>query len=318
MKLHSSIVILFSLLLSSISFSATAGVIELGTAMNYNAFIYQDFSATSSDVEGRMAVGGNVSIGSYSVNIKDGKQLYSDTSSAPALVVGGDLNYSSGQIAGDVYVGGNYTPTSTGSVTNGTVQQGTKSPVDFDAEFDHLMNLSTTLSTMTANGAVNELYSSKYLVGSGKNNSGNDVHVFNLDASDMLLTDYFLSDVDQDDTVIFNVSGTKLTTSWGNFGGSDNSLRNMSSNIIFNFFEAEEININASLHGSILAPKADIVAQTGVFWGQVVANSWSGNMQINDSPFVSRIVKVPEPSSLLFFALGLFGLALRNKRAQKI
>ncbi len=290
----------------------TAGVINLGSAANYNAFVYKDFQATSSDVEGRLAAGGNVDISNYSVNIKGSTQLYPETDKYPALVVGGNLNFTSGSIAGDVYVGGSYTPTGTGTITNGVANIGGASPIDFDAEFTHLTNLSKQLSLLETNSTATDKWSTQYLQGAGENSLKGDLHVFSLDASDMLFTDYLLSDIDKGDTVLFNIAGADITTSWGNFGGSDFSLKNISDNILFNFFEAETLQINAALYGSILAPKADIKAPTGVIWGQVIANSWTGNTQINDNPFTSNRVTVPEPSTLAVFVLVAMGLVYRR------
>ncbi len=319
MKLNCLLVITVSLLLSSAS-SAIAGVIDLGAAANYNAFIHKDFSATSSDVEGRVAVGGNMSMSNYSVNIKNGTQLYADTSTSPALVVGGNLNFSSGQIAGDVNVAGGYTPTDTGTITNGALTTGGISPIDFDSEFEKLINQSTYLASLDANGTATTKWSSQYLAGGGINDLANDLHVFHLDASDMLLTDYLLAEVDKDDTVIFNVAGTDIATSWGNFGGSDNFLANMSENILFNFYEAETLTINAALFGSVLAPKAHIESPHSVIWGQVIADSWNGNTQINDNAFTGHSsnspATVPEPSTLAIFSLGIMGLASRRFKKQ--
>ena len=265
-----------------------------------------------------MAAGGDVNISNYSVNIKDGSQLYADTNSAPALVVGGDLNFTSGQIAGDVYVGGNYTPTGTGTVTNGAVQSGGVAPINFDDEFDKLIDLAAELALLPDNGTATDLWSTQHLVGAGSNDLADDLHVFNLDASDMLFSDYLLSEVDKGDTILFNVSGTDIATSWGNFAGSDNSLFDFSENILFNFYEAETLTINAAMYGSILAPKASIEAPHGVIWGQVIADSWHGNTQINDNPFVSKKpnvgVTVPEPTSIAILALGLIGLGVSRKQ----
>ena len=300
------------ILVFAVSSPATAGIINLGDAANYNAFVYEDFQATSSDVEGRLAAGGNVSIRNYSVNIKGSSQLYTDTDKYPALVVGGDLDYSSGNIAGNVFVGGNYTPTGTGTITNGAATVGGSSPIDFDAEFAHLTNLSEQLSLLAVNGDATDKWSTQHLTGSGSNGAEGDLHVFSLDASDMNFSDYLLSGVDKGDTVLFNISGDNIATSWGNFGGSDSSLNNVSGNILFNFFEAETLQINAALYGSILAPKANITAPTGVIWGQVIVNSWTGNTQINDNPFSDNTVTVPEPSTLAVFLLGLMGVAARR------
>jgi choice-of-anchor A domain-containing protein len=320
MKFNHLFVFIPAFSLFSVPYVANAGLINLGTASNYNAFVHQNFSAPSSDVEGRLAAGGNIDIANYSVNIKGSSQLYTDTHLSPALVTGGDLNFSSGQIAGNVFVGGNYTPTATGSITNGIVSVGGTSPIDFDVEFTKLNALSSTLASISANSVASDLYSTQHLVGLGSNGLSGDLHVFNLDASDMNFSDYLLSGVDKGDTVLLNIAGKDITTSWGNFGGSDHSLEAMSDNILFNFFEAETLNINAAIFGSILAPKADIKAPGGVIWGQVIANSWDGNTQINDNPFVSNLPEpsnsrdVPEPSILLIFSLGLLTLIFRKKR----
>jgi choice-of-anchor A domain-containing protein len=312
MKFKFFILIFTIVLFPSTNNVALGAIIHLGAATDYNAFIRNDFSATSSDVEGRVAAGGNVDISSYSVNIKGSTQLYSDTSRFPALVVGGDLSFNSGQVAGDVHVGGSFTPTSTGSVSNGSITIGGISPINFDNEFSYLSNLANNLSLLDVNSNASALWSTQYLTGSGKNGQDNDLHVFNLDASSLQFSDYLLSEVDMGDTVLFNIAGKTISTSWGNFGGSDNSLSNMSDSILFNFYEAESLDINAALYGSVLAPKADITAPHGVIWGQVIANSWVGNAQINDNPFDGDSVDVPEPSTIAIFALGMIGLASRR------
>lgn len=312
MKFKALIFITKFVLFFCISIPVTAGVINLREAANYNAFFYQDFYATSADVEGQLAAGGNVSISSYSVNIKGSSQLYTDTGKYPALVVGNDLNFNSGNIAGNVYVGGNYTPTSTGTITNGTATVGGSSPIDFAAEFAYLTKLTTELSQLKVNGAATEKWSSQYLQGAGQNGLKGDLHVFSLDQSNMKLTDYLLSNIDEGDTVLFNVAGKDIATSGGDFGGSDLSIANVSNNVLFNFFEAETLKINAALFGSVLAPKADIAAPTGVIWGQVIANSWTGNTQINDNPFTSNTVTVSEPSTIAVFVFALIALTYRR------
>lgn len=65
------------------------------------------------------------------------------------------------------------------------------------------------------------------------------------------------------------------------------------------------------MFGSILAPNADIKAPHGVIWGQVIANSWQGNTQINDNPFTDTTVEVPEPTYLFILSLG--GLAFTRR-----
>lgn len=296
---------LSTLLVASVfASSVSAGSIDLGDAAHYNVFLKENFSANSGDVEGRLAAGGNVDISSYSVNVKHGSQLYSDTNEYPALVSGGDLTFSNGNIAGNVYVGGNYYGSPSGTITNGTLSQSGGSPIDFNETFNSLTQLSTNLSQLDENGVAEDLWSTQYLRGAGVNGQADDLHIFSMDASDMLFSDYQLSGVDQGDIVIFNVAGENISTSSGNFQGSDFSLGNVANNILFNFYEAKTLDINAVLYGSILAPTADITTTWGLIEGQVIANSWTGNAQVNDRSFVGMQVQVSEPSSFGLLSLG--------------
>ena len=108
-------------------------------------------------------------------------------------------------------------------------------------------------------------------------------------------------------------------------GGLDNFFERNRENVLFNFLEAETLNLaNIGVQGSILATSADITTGWGVVWGQVVAESWNGPMQINqvyyngDSPTPSTPVantEVPEPGMLALVGFGLAGLVYaRSKR----
>lgn len=301
---------------------STPAFIDLGAAADYNAFIRNNFTATSSDVEGRLAVGGDLSLSSYSVNVKNGGQLYQDTESAPAVVTGGDFTFGGGNVAGDVYVGGDYSSVSWATVSNGSVTTEGPSPIDFESEFDKLSELSKELSSLDSNSSAAVTYSTQYYTAGGE-----ELHVFNLTADDLSsATDYQISGVEADDLVLFNVSGTHIKTTWGNYGGSDNSLGAISDRIIYNFYEAALIEAQTSLFGTVLAPEAEIVAPQGVIWGQIIADSWNGNMQINDSPFAGHTaggghgeaVDIPEPASWAIFSLGLAGLLFKRRAAPKL
>ena len=65
MKKLALIVLLINVVCSTQSYA-----IDLGPVSPYNAFVFEEFSAPSSDVEGRLAAGGNVSINNYSVGDK--------------------------------------------------------------------------------------------------------------------------------------------------------------------------------------------------------------------------------------------------------
>jgi len=69
---------------------------SLGLDPSLNLLTFGDFNSYYSDVEGRVAVGGNATLQGYSVNL-----LRHGSSPAPGLTVGGDLNFYNGRIWGD-------------------------------------------------------------------------------------------------------------------------------------------------------------------------------------------------------------------------
>ena len=73
----------------------SAAKIELSEAFNYNAFIFQNFEGQSSDVEGRLAVGGEMRVTDFNVGL-----LLSPDLSESALAVGGNLHFTRGNVHG--------------------------------------------------------------------------------------------------------------------------------------------------------------------------------------------------------------------------
>lgn len=74
---------------------ALAATIELSEAFKYNAFIFNDFDGERSDVEGTLAIGGNLTVEHFDVGL-----LLEPNLSSSSLYVGGDLNYTHGQVHG--------------------------------------------------------------------------------------------------------------------------------------------------------------------------------------------------------------------------
>lgn len=89
------------------SLASGAWMTGLGPADGYSIFTLGDLSRSNSDIYGRIAAGGNVTLSSYSV----GSRL-SGGDTKPSLVVGGALNMTYGNTNGAVVVGG-------GAVLNG-------------------------------------------------------------------------------------------------------------------------------------------------------------------------------------------------------
>src|SRR4249919_3733795 len=66
----------------------------LGVANDFSAFVLHDFNASYSDVEGRVAVGGNAKITGYAI----GNHLANSNGTRDDLIVGGNLEFTNGQV----------------------------------------------------------------------------------------------------------------------------------------------------------------------------------------------------------------------------
>lgn len=299
---------------------AQAGSISLGQAANYNLFVKENFTATSSDTEGAVAIGGNMIInGGYDVGFVTGSD------NAASLTVGGDI-IKSGTGALNVY-NGNYTIGAApygkpgNLVYGGTIQNNggsinaapsnsQKPAINFNNAFSQLEQLSSTLANMTSPITTNRNTQDRILTFKPAIASTSNVYVFELTQAD--LNNFHTiridnSNISKDALIVFNMTnkvGTvaseqstamtcppstpscftlrQNTYQIGNQTTDSNTK--LAQNVLFNFNGINDLRISSSVYGSILAPKAAINAPTGVIWGQVIAKSWTGNEQVNFNP----------------------------------
>ncbi|OUS32585.1 hypothetical protein A9Q99_00510 [Gammaproteobacteria bacterium 45_16_T64] len=300
--------------LATMAFTTTANAtpINLGDAKYYNGFFSDSFNSTANDSQGALAIGGNAQLQGYTVNTLG-------QSNVPAIVVGGDLQQDGGDIQGDAFVGGTYTGVN-GAGINGTLAQniGGGLPVDFDSTFLQLNDLSDTLSTL-GTSATSSWGQVDY------NGDGTtDQQIFNLTESSFESAwGFFANDITQDQEVIVNVGGTHIDIDSADYlvKATDWSWIGNDGNILFNFYEAEEIILGGAFHGTILATDADIIASGGSVDGQVIAKSWQGATQLNAPLFQHSIdepIEVPAPSVVLLFIGGLFSFRLFRRKIESI
>ena len=306
----------FTMRLLLVSLAAAATLLcplyaHADAASDYNLFVLGNMTAQSSDVEGRVAVGGDANLSHYSVGLK----------ANPAdvnLVVKGDLVASQGNTTGETIVGG--AATFSEWSTLGLQPPGTAVPVDFDAEMVRLDQLTETLADYVQNGTVSyEDYSNNHggqitLTGT---NAG--LNVFNLTDAEASNTNTFQINLEPGSTALINVTGTNDTIS--NAGmfitGGD------ASNVLWNFSDAQTLSFQSiGFEGSVLAPNASY-AGTGVLFGQLIVNNFGDfapnqSTQINDVNFRGNLLvsAAPEPSiwALLIAGFGIMGLAIRYRR----
>lgn len=259
---------------------------QLGVATDFNTFTLGNHSSPSgSDTEGRMAVGGTATLGSYSV----GYELGSSWSGKDVLVVGGDLNFTSGTVYyGNTVVGGNQNVGGS-ATTEGELKSG--NPVDFSAANSYLKSLSTLFANTEANGTTTNKWSCAIQL----DGTDEKLNVFSVDGSDLNGLCQLDINIPSGSTALINVSGGSITWTSGGFmlngqsatpSGHDSPYINDVAKIIFNFPSATSITIPyGGVSGTILAPKASMNFNSGVVWGTVVTGSFSGTGQLNHVPF---------------------------------
>ncbi|WP_185906572.1 choice-of-anchor A family protein [Teredinibacter haidensis] len=256
---------------------------SLGVPGEYNAFISGDFTAEATDIHGKLAAGGNISLTSYGVATKIETPPETFT-----LIVGGDITYHDGRIfTGSVAAGGD--TSAIGDEILNAMEEGSavvnhaELPFSFSDEFKRLALISQFLSLATVNTTVEYKWGGVYMAG----DCDSDTQVFNLDG-DMVKTAYSfdVKCIPDDATLIFNVSGDN--PKFESIGLTH--LAPWAHKTIFNFYEASKVTfVNVGIEGTVLAPTANIVDPQGHLNGSVYAKSWSGMMELHHVPFVGDL-----------------------------
>lgn len=305
--------------------TAQAGVVDLVSKMGgANIYTLHDFSAPSSDVEGALISGGNVTIAAYSVNDNNVDAFADKNGAGYAVIARNNLTLNGGSLKnGIAYVGG------TMALSQATApERAAASPIDFDATALYFKAVATNLSKVAGTGFVSDQWGGSLLTGGG---SGT-LDIFNVTTDTFRNShSWYTGNLTQGQTLIFNISGASGTFRDG--GVSFEPLKGF--NVLFNFYEATSVNLSGVI-GSVLAPNAAMNALWGQVNGNVIVDSWNSPMQVNANHYfksvdvagftVPGVVKeegnpaseVPEPGSiaLALAALGVLGL-LRRRSSKK-
>jgi choice-of-anchor A domain-containing protein len=240
---------------------------DLGVAGQFNAFIFGDFKGTYSDVQGRLAVGHDATLTGYGI----GDRLSNSHGKRDDLIVGDDLKFTNGQVFnGNIVYGHTQTLVGVG-IPNGTSRKG--NVLNFVAVESDLDAKSAKWANYGSNGTVQNNWGGLVLTGTDP-----QLNVFNLNASQLQNIWGLRINAPAGSTVLVNVSGTNATLQ--NFGmnlsGTD------ASRVLFNFNQAQKVTLSGiGFQGSILAPHAAVCFNNGSLTGDVVAQSFTGNGQLD-------------------------------------
>ncbi|WP_425100539.1 collagen-binding domain-containing protein [Tropicibacter sp. S64] len=282
--------------------AATADASVLGVADTLGTFnlVTQGYTGTQ-EVEGRTYIGGTLTgvTGQFGFATPTDGAGYAELS-VNGSVVNSTLNLQPGdtaQIAGTLV---------NSNVNNGTAVTGASGLPAFDFAAFHAESLALAAYDTTTGTNLSDQ----------NNKTFGGATVVNVALAD-LATGGYSFDLSHGSTVIVNVSGTT-----GSFGMNPLGVtKSQASHVLWNFYEAQNVSVNAVIAGHVLAPLATMSGFNGSTEGTVIASAvnltngelhqtaWAGTLPMieNYAP-----VPVPVPGLLLAGALGV--LALRRRR----
>lgn len=302
MQYRSRLLALTATLFTAIAVQAAP--VSLGLDPGLNLLVFGNMNVGSSDVEGRVAVGGNASLNSYSINTKTGSSaLYAGT----GLTVGGNLAFTNGTVWGGAVVGGSYTPNATGNVIGG-VQGG--QGFSFASEQQRLTSLSSSFDAMANTGTASNQWGTLHF-----NAANQMLAIFDILAADAA-RNLQIDNLADGAQILINIHGA--TVDFGNHGYTGFNK----GQVLFNLPDATSVTLNGGINASLLATKATVNQGWGQINGQVVVKDWNSSMQVNDAPMPQRSFstnalqtqQLPEPGSLALAGLGLVAASLVRRR----
>lgn len=285
---------------AAVSFASQAHAATLGSAADYNVFTLGNVTQQWTDIEGKVAAGGNIS---FSGGI--GHKL--PANSGNVAVAGGNFTYNGGELQhGNAVYGGQANLFNGANIKDGNLVKG--NPIDFNAAGQYLKTLSSSLGNLAANGTVTNQYGQLQLTG-----NDSKLNIFTLSGATLAVINNFQIFAPPGSTVVVNVTGT--IASMQNFGFNINGTDQQK--VLYNFAQATQLTLSSiGVQGSILAPLAAVTFNNGQLNGNLIAGSLSGsgeshnylfNGTLPDAPTGGQnTAPVPEPTTMA--GTGLFAL----------
>lgn len=230
---------------------------NLGVANDFNFFVLGDHRQSNNSSEGRIAVGGNVVYRNYGIgNRLPVSQTRNDLIVAGSVDIMQGSNFSGNTIISPGSTIINYTMTN----NNGVRPQPLRgTPIDFAAAEQYLTCASASWAAVPANGSASNYYGQIRLTGTSPT-----LNVFTIDGANVTAGVSLSSAngvnflVPQNSTILVNVAGDNVGFgSYSIFINGNTASQSAGARILWNFYQARTaFNLNLSIKGSVLAPKA--------------------------------------------------------------
>lgn len=269
----------------------------------HNLFVAGNMTASGSDVEGSLAVGGNLNLNTYSVGLV--RPAWNGTSNT--ITVGGSMTLTQTAIyRGNARSVGPATTSFVSFEGGGSAAGFTTSLINFASLDVSYGALSANLTTLSGGGTLTNVAGALTL------NAGGGLNTYSLSSSSLSAINSITINGSSDATVLVNVTGTSP------------SMQNMAftlsggitaSRVLFNFPAATTLTVSGiGIRGSILAPNASMNFNNGAIYGQGAVQTFSGNGQWYSAPFTGTLA-VPAPSAAAVSLLAI-GAAARRRRSR--
>lgn len=310
---------------ATLAVAAAATSVEAASFGAYNLVVFGDLTSNS-EVEGNSFIGGNLygTSSNYcthctpestfhpfdNVGLKVVGNVYGD---AKQIDNGTDLVYG-GDLSAPINLNGGGSQSFDGDLGS-----------EFESLKNYLLETSSYLAELDSNSSVEVPGEQPGAV--RFNASGDEFAVFDIDAAELFSgkTQQIELNLNGSEVAIINVSGESANWTTGNMVGALTSDA-VRQKVIWNFYEATDLNLKNAVQGSLLAPLAALTNYTPIE-GTVVVESFDQYGEVHWPSFAGELPEhppeetpehppesVPEPSALLGMAavLGL-GSTLRRK-----
>ncbi|MFO0860340.1 MAG: choice-of-anchor A family protein [Phycisphaerales bacterium] len=279
------------------------------SAINDWNLIVRHNLTTSSEVEGRTIVGGNIAgTSNYGVKLLPPSNYVN----VDSLVIGGSIAANNYQVnSGRARLFGSKGSANFNMNGGGALIQNDNSVTAMvNSAWGDVLNASTYCSslsptnTVTLPGGQPAGVTFNSVLGPG------GVAVFNVNGNSLFqnnLVQQMDINMNGASTVVINVSGTSITYNGGNMVGGFNVAN--AGKIIWNFYQATTLNIDRHFFGAILAPKATMSNSTAIE-GSVFTDTFNQNGEVHLPNFNGNI---PAPGVLTLAGFGMI-VATRRRR----